>query len=184
MVINMNTYILLLRGINVGGHRKIKMADLKTALEKLKFKEVQTYIQSGNIVFKYIEKDVKILVKEIEYMIQKKFDFEARALVVLAENFKKIFKKNPYLPEKENEIEKLYCTFLFDLPEDSNLSLLNEVSSPDDQYIFGNACMYFLYNNGYGRAKISNSFIERKLKVLATTRNWKTMIKLMEMVSK
>ena len=179
----MNTYILLLRGINVGGHKKIKMADFKTKLEKLKFKEVQTYIQSGNIVFKHTNNNQKALAKLIEAMIVKEYGFEAKAIVILAEDFRNIFKENPYLPNKESEIEKLYCTFLFEIPEESKIELLKEVNSPHEEFIFGEACMYFLYNNGYGKAKISNPFIENKLKVAATTRNWKTMTKLIETIS-
>lgn len=179
----MNTYILLLRGINVGGHRKIKMADLKLALEKMKFKDVQTYIQSGNVVFKHKKEDVNLLGNAIESMIEEKYGFEVKSLVILAEDFKEVFKNNPYLPNKETEIEKLYCTFLFNTPEDSKIALLKEVDSPHDEFVFGENCIYFLYNNGAGRAKISSSLIERKLKVSTTTRNWKTMTKFMDMIS-
>ena len=179
----MKTYILLLRGINVGGHKKIKMTEFKTALEQLKFMKVQTYIQSGNIVFKYAEEDLKILTKIIESMIVKKYNFEAKALVIRAEEFIKIVTNNPYLPEKENEIEKLYCTLLLNTPEESKVALLKEVDSPEDEFIFGQDCIYFLYHNGYGKAKISNPLVESKLKVSATTRNWKTMTKLVEMIS-
>jgi uncharacterized protein (DUF1697 family) len=179
----MNTYILLLRGINVGGHKKIKMAEFKTALEKLKFKEVQTYIQSGNVIFKHAEENLKTLTEIIESTIIKKYNFETKALVIGAKEFIKIFINNPYLPEKENELEKLYCTLLLSVPEESKIALLKEVDSPQDEFIFGLDCIYFLYHNGYGKAKISNPLVESKLKVSATTRNWKTITKLVEMIS-
>src|SRR5690606_11687752 len=112
MILFMQTYTLLLRGINVGGHKKIKMAEFKTELEKLELQEVKTYIQSGNIVFKYEKVAETTLAATIEGLIQKKYGFEVNALVLTAESFADIFNKNPYLPDKENEIEKLYCTLL------------------------------------------------------------------------
>lgn len=178
----MQTYVLLLRGINVGGHRKIKMPEFKTELEKLELREVKTYIQSGNMVFKYEKVAETILADSIEEMIHKKYGFEVSALVLTAEHFTDIFNNNPYLPEKESEIEKLYCTLLYEIPEMSKLKILEAVETSGDEFVPKGKCLYFYYVNGYGKSKINNPVVESKLKVKATTRNWKTVTKLMEMV--
>lgn len=178
----MQTYILLLRGINVGGHKKIKMAEFKEELEKLGIEEVKVYIQSGNFVFKYKEVAEATLVTSVEGLIQKKYGFEVSALVLTAANFTDIFNNNPYLPEKKNEIEKLYCTLLYEVPEATKIKALEAVEAGGDEFIHKGKCLYFYYVNGYGKSKINNPVVESKLKVKATTRNWKTMIKLMEMI--
>ncbi|UOB19300.1 DUF1697 domain-containing protein [Abyssalbus ytuae] len=177
----MKTFILLLRGINVGGHKKIKMAELKKQLEGLKLKDVQTYIQSGNVVFKSEKNSIVALTGEIENMIKENYSFEAKALVLTKQKFEAIFNKNPYLSQKQNEQEKLYCTLFFQTPEKEKLDLLKLINTDGDEFIEGDNCLYFYYNNGYGKSKINNPVIENKIKVLATTRNWKTMTKLREM---
>ena len=178
----MQTYILLLRGINVGGHRKIKMAEFKTELQKIEMQEVKTYIQSGNIVFKYGKVAESTLTTVIEGLILKKYGFEVSALVLTAENFADIFNNNPYLPERENEIEKLYCTLLYEIPEPFKIKTLEMVEASGDKFIIAGTCLYFYYENGYGKSKLNNPVVESKLKVKATTRNWKTMTKLIEMI--
>src|SRR5690606_20215642 len=178
----MQTYILLLRGINVGGHRKIKMAEFKTELEKFELQEVKTYIQSGNIVFKYEKIAENTLAAAIEGLILKKYGFEVSALLLTAESFVAIFNNNPYLPERENEIEKLYCTLLYEMPEPAKMRTLKAAETHGDEFAPRGKCLYFYYVNGYGKSKLNNPVIESKLKVKATTRNWKTMTKLMEMI--
>ena len=178
----MQTYILLLRGINVGGHKKIKMAEFKTALEKLELQEVKTYLQSGNIVFKYEEVAEITLAEIIENFILEKYGFEVSALVLTAESFAAIFNNNPYLPERENEIEKLYCTLLYEMPEPVKMKALQAIEAHGDEFAPRGKCLYFYYVNGYGKSKINNPVVESKLKVKATTRNWKTMTKLIEAI--
>lgn len=178
----MQTYILLLRGINVGGHKKIKMAEFKIELEKLELQEVKTYIQSGNVVFKYEEGAEASLTAAIERLILKKYGFEVSALVLKAANFTDIFNNNPYLPEKKNEIEKLYCTLLYEVPETSKIKALEAVEAGGDEFVLKGKHLYFYYATGYGKSKINNPVVENKLKIKATTRNWKTMTKLMEMI--
>src|SRR5690606_10109136 len=139
-------------------------------------------IQSGNIVFKYEEVAEITLAETIEKFISEKYGFEVSALVLTAESFAAIFNNNPYLPDKENEIEKLYCTLLYEMPEPSKMKTLEAVEASGDEFINAGKCLYFYYVNGYGKSKINNPVVESKLKVKATTRNWKTMTRLMEMI--
>lgn len=177
----MNTYILLLRGINVGGHRKIKMAALKTLLATLHLEDIKTYIQSGNVVFRSAEK-ADVLQVAIERSIATHFGFEVKTHIIDLVKLKEIYTQNPFVSRSE-DINKLYCTFLFDNPEPDKMETLKAVEAKDDEFIDRDNILYFCYHNGYGKAKIANPFIEQKLKIYATTRNWKTMTKLLEMAS-
>ncbi|MDG3582805.1 MULTISPECIES: DUF1697 domain-containing protein [Galbibacter] len=177
----MKTYILLLRGINVGGHRKIKMADLRATLEKIGFQKVASYIQSGNVIFSSDESDVSKIQQKIEQHIAAHFGFDVKCFIISEKKFTAIIKNNPFL-KKGEPIEKLYCTFLEGTPLPESIQNLNEYRVDDEEYTHRDNILYFCYHNGYGKAKISNPFIEKKLKLGATTRNWKTMLKLRDMI--
>lgn len=174
----METYIALLRGINVSGKKVIKMALLKSVLEKNDFESVTTYIQSGNIVFKSDEKNTHQIELEIGACIKAAFGFDVPVLVIAATNFQKIINQNPYA----NQISlayKLYYFVLLKSKADAKLvRALNKESYPTEEYIITEDCIYLYCKNGYGKARCNNNFFERKLNVAATTRNYKTMMKL------
>ncbi len=178
----MQTFISILRGINVSGQKKILMADLKALYEKLKFTDVATYIQSGNVIFKTNEKlsDIEFA-KKIEEAIHKKYDFEVPVIIRSEDEMKKIISQNPFVKEKNIDEKKLHVTFLSEIPDKKNVeSTVNMDFLPDRFIIIGKEI--FLYvPNGYGETKISNNFFEKKLKVKATTRNWNTTNKLSQM---
>jgi uncharacterized protein (DUF1697 family) len=178
----MQTFISILRGINVSGQKKILMIHLKALYEDLKFKEVTTYIQSGNVIFKSNEKvsDTE-LAKKIEGAIYKKYDFEVPVIIRSEDEMKKIISANPFLKEKDIDKKKLHVTFLSEIPlKENGESIENIDFSPDKFFIKGKE-VYLHVPNGYGETKISNNFFEKKLKVKATTRNWNTVNKLSEM---
>ncbi len=177
----MESYIALLRGINVSGQKKIKMADLRTLLGKLPFEEVQTYVQSGNIVFKAPEKNVSKVEKMIEKAIQDAYDFEVPILVKTPVELKHVLENNPFLNNPETATERLYMTFLKEEPVAERIEKLQEVDYSPEDYRLEGKDLYFFAPNGYGRAKMNNNFFEKKLKVVATTRNWRTVNKLYEM---
>lgn len=176
----MQTYISLLRGINVSGQKKIKMEDLKKLYESLGFKEVITYIQSGNVIFSDEESDREKLVKKIESGIQKKYGFEVTVFVYIPDNFKKVIENQPF---PKDDIKPLMVTFLDQIPNKENLSKLEVIDVNYEQYQLKGKVMYLYFPNGYGRAKMSNNFLENKLKVRATTRNWRTVNKLWDMTN-
>ncbi len=172
----MITYISLLRGINVSGQKPLPMADLKQLYESLKFKNVVTYIQSGNVIFTTDKKEIEIT-SMIEKAIVKKFGFEVPVMVRKVKEFENVVATNPYT-KSQSVIEKRYVTFLEETPEATLNTAINKIDlSPDQFWITGKEI--FLYcENGYGKTKLSNNFFENKLKVKATTRNWKTVNKL------
>lgn len=180
----MQTFISILRGINVSGQRKILMADLKTLYEKLKFKEVTTYIQSGNVVFKSEEKwkDFE-LAQKIESAIYKKYNFQVPVIIRSKEELKKIISSNPFLKEKNIDVKKLHVTFLSEIPAKTNVENIGDIDFYPDTFILNGKEIYLHIPVSYGETKLSNIFFENKLKVKATTRNWNTVNKLLEMTS-
>jgi uncharacterized protein (DUF1697 family) len=179
------TYIALLRGINVTGYKVILMNDLKILFEKMNFEEVKTYIQSGNIVFKTSESLTDSeLVQRIQQSVTGKYNFFVPAIVRSREELEKILAGNPFLKEKDINTDWLYATFLSESPRQSDREAISKYDlSPERFYLIRNEA-YLYCPKGYGNTKISNLFFENRLKVNATTRNWKTVIKLVDLASR
>jgi len=177
----MFVYIALLRGINVSGQKKIKMVDLRSKLEKLPFYDVKTYIQSGNLVFKSKEADpikLQILITE---EIAKSFGFEVPVVVKSHLEFKQIVQANPYTNIDDITAKKIYFTILQQAAVPEALPNLDPKNYPNELFQITQNCVYLNCKNGAGKAKLNNNIIESKLEVLATTRNHRTMLKLLEM---
>lgn len=177
----MTTYIAILRGINVGGHRKILMADLKNLLTKNGCNNVVTYIQSGNVVFSST-KSAKELEQHIYNLIKTNYGFDVPVMLRSQKEWKDVFECNPYLL-KDNSIpiDQLYVTFLGETPVKERLAEITEISFPNDDFKIIGTTVYILLGKKYSDTKLTNSFFESKLKVAATSRNWKTVTKLLEL---
>ncbi|MCW3086125.1 MAG: hypothetical protein JWP12_3491 [Bacteroidetes bacterium] len=178
----MKTYISILRGINVG-KKQVLMADLKKLYEGLKFKDITTYIQSGNVIFKAETKlSDTALAQKIEEVIFKKYAFEVPVIIRSADELATAIKINPFLKDKKINTEKLHVTFLSDVPEKANTESIKDLTFPPDQFVVLGKEVFIHCPESYGETKLSNKFFENKLKVSATTRNWNTVNKLLEMV--
>jgi len=179
----MNTYISLLRGINVSGQKKINMADLKAHYKSLGFTEVQTYIQSGNVLFNTTLKDEAAMAKKILNKIKKEYRFEVPILITSQKALKKVINKNPFLKNTNSEVDikYLYVTFLAEPADQALIKALRSHQDPTDDFMLDKQTIYIHCPGGYGRTKLNNNFFERKLKVQCTTRNWKTVNKLMNL---
>lgn len=177
----MNTYISMLRGINVSGQKKIRMADLKNMYETLGFGNIQTYVQSGNVVFDSLEQDVVALQKSIETQIETTFGFSVPVLIRTVNDFKRIIKSHPF---KNEEVIRVLVTFLYEHPEQSKLEDLSHYEDKVDQFEIGELEIFLFCPGGYGKTKLSNAFFEKKLGVVATTRNWKSVNALYNMAGK
>lgn len=174
----MNTYIALLRGINVSGQKKIPMADLRNLLTEEGFLNVKTYIQSGNVVFQSDLKDERIIANHISKAILKQFGFEVPVLVKTPEDFKFIFEASPFSDEA---LKKSYFMLLFDKPKPELTEQIQQLTSSEEAFTINEKCIYFFSQNGYGKTKFNNNFFERKLNVIATARNYNTMVKLLSL---
>lgn len=178
---NMQTYIALLRGINVSGHKKIKMADLKLSLEELSFSNVVTYIQSGNIVFKSDKKSISNLENKIHDKILNDFGFEVPVLVKTPKELTYALNNNPFEKDTSKDDKLFYVVFLKEKPISENIAKLKTYNYSPEEYILDNKIIYYYAANGAGNAKMNNNFFENKLKVQATSRNWRTTHKLVEL---
>ncbi|MBT5186438.1 MAG: DUF1697 domain-containing protein [Kordiimonadaceae bacterium] len=178
----MTQYISLLRGINVAGQKKIKMADLKTLYENLAYQNVQTYIQSGNVIFDHAEKDIASIKKEIENTIEKKYDFSVYVDVRTCSEFIKILENLPFKNfDLEQDGTKILVTFLEGHVSKESMEELDRFVIPPEKLIIIDKAAYLHCPNGYGKTKLSNVLIEKKLKVLTTTRNLRSVVKLCEL---
>ena len=174
--------ISILRGINVSGQKKIKMADLKCLYENLGFTNVVTYIQSGNVIFDSEISAKKTLKQLIEKQISLEYGFDVPVIIRTHLDFKQIIADCPF--GEFNLFEdgtKVLLTLLADTPKAENIARLMTYVKAPEQLTVKDQHVYLHCPNGYGRSKLSNVFIENKLKVQATTRNWKTVHKLFEL---
>ena len=175
---SMTTFISMLRGINVGGQKQVRMADLKNMYESLEFGNVQTYVQSGNVVFDSQEMDVSILRQTIEAQIEAVFGFSVPVLIRTGGDFWRVIESHPFAGE---EAVRVLVTFLYDRPRKSKLEDLSHYEDKVDQFAIGEQEIFLFCPGGYGKTKLSNTFFEKKLGVVATTRNWNSVNALYQM---
>ena len=176
----MPKYIALLRGINVSGQKKILMKDLKQLLEKLGYNDVVTYIQSGNVVFNSTSGTTTKLEEQISRGIKEKYGFEVPVVVRTRDQIATILKNNPYQDKELLKANKIGYVLFKQNPEEPLLAALNAESYENEVLTVIDDCGYLVYHNGAGNAKLNNNLIERKLKINATSRNHRTMMKLLE----
>ena len=178
----MTAFVSLFRGINVGGHHKIKMDELKDVHESLGFKDVFPYIQSGNVVFKSDDADVAGLQGQIEDGFEKKFGFHVEVFVRTSAELREIIEKNPFQSQQSKESKWVVVMFLADCPDETaQEDLLKTYVGPEELFIIGKE-VYIYYPHGIGRSKLSHSLIEKKLKTVGTARNWNTILQLQKLI--
>lgn len=177
----MPVYISMLRGINIGPYKRMKMDKLKASCEALGFKQVQTYIQSGNVVFKAGKQSSASLSKKLEERIVRDFGFSAPVITRGANEMGRIIRDNPLLKKVKIDINKLHVTFLSDVPASEALKKLDGLPQQPDCFCCLKKEIYLHCPNGYGQTKLTNNLFEKQLSVGATTRNWKTVNTLCEM---
>jgi uncharacterized protein (DUF1697 family) len=166
-----NTYISMLRGINVGGQKTIKMEELRTAYDSLGLTNARSYLQSGNIVFEHHGADPATVRSKIERKIKQSFGFDVFVLIRTRDELQRLVDRNPFTGRDE---DKLHVTFLSEEPETFLTEELVKAKEGAEEFSKGGKEIYLFLPYGYGNTKLSNNFFERKLKVAATTRNWKT----------
>lgn len=175
----MTIYITLLRGINVGGHKVIKMAELKQMFESIELKQVKTYIQSGNIVFES-EKDIDFLNKRIQSEIKNVFGFDVPVMLRTHEEFINMIKRCPYEADSLLEGESIHVAFLAnELSEKEKYHLLKQKNETEDCFIHEKV-VYLFFKNSIRNSKLMSLF--QKLHTPATVRNWRTVNKLKAIV--
>jgi uncharacterized protein (DUF1697 family) len=176
----MTVVISMLRGVNVGPHNRVKMEELRALYESLKLREPQTYVQSGNVVFKTNERDLVKLAKRIEGEIEKKFGFQSDVVLRSTAELRDVIARNPFAKRRGIEPGKLLVTFLSSDPgEESRVKVRAIKCAPDELFIDGREA-YIYFPNGMGRPKLSWSTIPKTLKVSGTGRNWNSVTRMLE----
>jgi uncharacterized protein (DUF1697 family) len=175
------TYVSLLRGINVSGHKIIKMEQLRKSFEALSLGDVQTYVQSGNVVFRAPKQSSETLSNKIREKIARDFGFSVPVIIRSSEEVRRAIEDNPFLKQRGIDSSKLHVTFLSKAPEKDRLKALEALTAKPDQFRYSGTEVYLYCPDGYGRTKLSNNALERVLGVTATTRNWNTVNTLYEM---
>jgi uncharacterized protein (DUF1697 family) len=172
------TYIALLKGINVGSVKKIKMTDLAALASGLGFQDVKTYLQSGNLVFKTEGTKPDAVRIELEKAIEKKFGFEVSVVIRTGKEMKRALEQNPFPRYKTIAGDKMFITFL----EKEPVSLPRDMKkTPSEDYRLVGKEVYLYCPDGYGRTKLNNQTFEKEFGMTATTRNWNTVVALGEM---
>jgi uncharacterized protein (DUF1697 family) len=173
----MTTYISMLRGINVTGSKKVLMAELKLLYEGIGLKDVSTYIQSGNVLFRTTRKEnIETLQTRISEVIKQHYEYDVPVIIRTVEEMEQVIENNPYIKAYEND--KLYVTFLTEAPSKDYIKQLNSIEQGADKFELIDREIFLYVPEGYGKTKLSNTFFEKKLKQQATTRNLNTVKKL------
>jgi len=175
-------FISLLRGINVSGRKQIPMRDLKSLYEQCGLRNVVTYIQSGNVIFDAEAGKKNTLKPALEAAIEKTFRFRVPVLIRSQRELADIIRQCPFTPvDSQKDGTKVLVTFLDAKPSKTGLDgLLAHVKAPE-QLIAKDRQLYLYCPNGYGKSKLANTFVEKKLGIDASTRNWNSVCKLYEL---
>ena len=170
-------YIVLLRGINVGGNSIIKMAELKKLFESLGFTNVVTYVQSGNVLFDAKEKNVSLIALQIEKMLASKAKLSIRAFVLTVAQLKKAVKQNPFHPEKHEKEGQCILMFLSAKPDKESSKALMDMQGDDYRFFIYDKVLYYTYSRALEGKRRTVNF-EKVLRVSGTARTWKVVSKL------
>jgi uncharacterized protein (DUF1697 family) len=169
----MTVFIALLRGINVGGRKRVRMADLVHLCRDLGFHHVRTYLQSGNVLFESPQDDPGQVSAMVGGEISRKWGFPVKVILRTSAEFRRIITSNP-LAGEGLDADTLHVTFLSELPPEGVPEGMREGKDGHDRYVNVGREVYLSCPDGYGKTKFSTGFFEKKLGVAATTRNWKT----------
>lgn len=176
----MAVLVSMLRGINVGGRNMISMIALRELYASLGLKDPQTYVQSGNVIFKSKEQDQAKLAQLIEHALERKFGFRPAVIIRTPRELQDVIAHNPFSGRPNIDPSKLLVTFLpVDPGEDARANVRKILIAPEELYLRGRE-LYIYYPGGAGRSKLPIKRIEKELRMSGTARNWNSALKLLE----
>ncbi len=170
----MNVYISMLKGINVGGQKQLRMESLRESYEGLGFSRVRSYVQSGNIIFESPEIEPSVLRKRIEAKIEQAYRCQISVFIRQPHEFQSLLAGNPFINDRDVDPSKLHVTFLYHVPSEPWWSEMASPRDSTDEFARSEMAIYLFCPNGYAKTRLSNSFFERRLGMPVTTRNWNT----------
>lgn len=174
-------FVGLIRGINVGGHRRVPMAALRESLTLDGVDALNTYLQSGNLVLQSRIHDTASLSGKLEKAMFRYFNMELPLILLPLGPFRRILKKNPFFTEAAQVQKQLYYIFFKRPPHPELESRLLQRSFPNESWSMGADCMYIRCRKGYGKAKLTNTLVEKLGETPATARNHRTVSALLQM---
>jgi uncharacterized protein (DUF1697 family) len=178
----MTRFVSLFRGINVGGNKSVRMDALKELHESLGLQRVETYIQSGNVVFSSNGAIPAQLARQIEEAFEHKFGFLSNVMVRTADEFNAMIENNPFKNHPMKESKWVVAMFLASDPIiTAREDIQKTYSGPEELHIAGKE-VYIYYPEGIGRSKLTNTLLEKKLKTMGTARNWNTVLRLQKLI--
>lgn len=175
----MTIFVSMLRGVNVGGHGRIKMEPLKQLHEALGLRRVETLLQSGNVVFETTLKDREKLARRIEQELERRFELQIEVIVRSLGEIRDLVERGPLLSPRADP-SKLLVMFLSRVPDARALADLVKSHKGPEMLEPRGPEIYLYYPEGVGRSKLSGAYIENRLGVSGTARNWNTLTKLLE----
>jgi len=180
----MPVVISFLRGVNVGGHAKIKMDALRDLCVSLKFQEPQTFIQSGNVIFKTTERSLVLVAKRLQQAIEKKFACRPEVILRTADELRRVISKNPFKGRVDIEPGKLLVYFLAAEPaKDATKSLAALAIEPEELHLIDRE-LFIYFPNGQGKSKLSWARVDKALQTTGTGRNWNSVTKILEIAER
>ena len=174
--------VALLRGINVGGKNRMPMQELAALFVEAGCKDVRTYIQSGNVVFRTGSTGEEDISSVISASILSRFGYRIPIITRTAREFLEIVQANPFV-EAGAEADKLHVMFLAELPDGAQVEALDPNRSPGDEFAVQGREVYLHCPNGLARTKLTNSYFDSRLSTTSTTRNWGTVQRLLELAT-
>jgi uncharacterized protein (DUF1697 family) len=174
----------MLRAVNLGKHHRLKMDDLRAMCESLKLRDVQTYLQSGNVVFRAQAHDPTVLTRRLEKEIGRTFGFHSDVITRTVPEMRQVVARNPFAKRRDIDPSRLLVTFLATDPGDEARARVRTIETdPEELHIDGRE-LYVYFPNGMGRSKLPFSAIEKAVKTSGTARNWNTVTRLLEIAER
>ena len=180
-ILTMPVYIAMLRGINIGPHKRMKMEKLRASCEGLGFAGVKTYIQSGNVIFRAAKISPAALSKKLGACIVKDFGFSAEVISRTREEMNEIINRNPFIKDRGIDLSKLHVVFLSEAPSAPSLKKLQELTLAPDRTHSSGTEIYFYFPNGVSGSSLWKHPLDKVTGVAGTMRNWKTITTLHQM---
>jgi uncharacterized protein (DUF1697 family) len=176
----MTTFVALLRGVNIGGHNRVAMAELRRLCERIGLEDVRTLLQSGNVVFRSDERDAGKLETRLELETAKRLGVKPAYFLRTADEWASLVKRNPFREEAVRDPARLIAVLMREAPKPSAIAALRAAIPGREQVdARGGREAYFFYPDGMGRSKLTPALVERHLGGSGTARNWNTVLKLL-----
>ena len=180
----MTVLVALLRGVNLGAHKRMKMEALRQVFRDLELEDPQTYLQSGNVVFKSAERDSGKLTKRIESGIEAAFGFRSDVVLRNKKDMQRVAKANPFADRTGIDPAKLAVVFLAAKPPADAQKTLAALNSTPEELVLKGTELYIYYPDGMGRSKLNAASVDRALKTSGTARNWNSVTNILKMMEK